>query len=289
MKWFIFGGLKEKKIPEPSKKSHHKKPYEKIMSLNESIYLPRRSKDGEEKKFSYCNPWLSAQSRIYDIKITIGEQDRLKILEFIRATPVEVYLKMLIERTKNHFHLYKPLYFKQIGSKNKTNINLEDEDRYLRELMESDLPFEEIQKEIINMRCWIHSHVSEGASCWWSNEDNRNVERHDNQDFFISVVVRANHNTDNLSYNCRLDLFLPNKEIRAVLEKFNIYYPGRLTFTDLPIEVIDDRGPNFKPEIIKEEAAKIVKEKVTIADKASSQEDDYDEYCGGIWQYPRKK
>jgi len=211
-------------------------------------------------------------------------------LEFVRATPVEVYLKMLVERTGNHFRLYKPLYFKQIGSIATTNIKRKDEDRYLRELMESELPFEEIQKEIMNMRCWIHSHVSEEASCHWSEEDNKNVERQDNKDFFISIVVRMGYHIDDLHYNCRLDLFRPNEEICAMLEKFNIYHPGRLTFTDLPIEVIDDRGPDFNPEKIKEEAAKMVKEKVEEASGISSKEgDDDDEYWEGIWQYPKKK
>ncbi len=279
MKWLIFGRLGKEKIPKPPEKFHYRRPYERIMSLNELIYLPRGSKDGKEKTFSHFTKWIPARSRIYNIKITIGEQDRLKILEFVRATPVEVYLKMLVERTENHFHLYKPLYFKQIGSRAATNLNREDEDRYLRELMESELPFEKIQKEIISMRCWVHSHVSERASCWWSDEDNKNVERQDNKDFFISIVVHADYITDELHYNCRLDLFRPNEEICAILKKFNIYHPGRLTFTDLPIEVIDDRGPDFNPEKIKEEAVKIVKEKVeTAADISSEESDDNDDY-----------
>ncbi len=279
MKWLIFGELRKEKIPKPPEKIHRKRPYEKIMSLSEPICLPHAKKDGKEKTFSHFTKWIPAESRIYDIKITIGEQDRLKILEFVRATPLEVYLKMLVERTENHFHLYKPLYFRQIGSRARTNINREDEDRYLRELMESNLPFEEIQKEIMNMRCWVHSHISEGASCHWSEEDNRNVERQDNKDFFISIVVRADHITDDLHYNCRLDLFRPNEEICAMLEKFNIYHPGRLTFTDLPIEVIDDRGADFNPEKIKEEAAKMVKEKVeAVADVLSEESDNNDEY-----------
>lgn len=279
MKWLIFGGLRKEKITKPPEKFHRRKPYERIMSLNEPTYLPHPKKDGKENTFSHFTTWIPVRSRIYDIKIAIGEQDRLRILEFIKATPVEVYLKMLVERTGNHFRLYKPLYFKQIGSRAATNIKREDEDRYLRELMESDLPFEEIQKEIMNMRCWIHSHVSTEASCHWSEEDNRNVERQDNKDFFISIVVRMGYHIDDLHYNCRLDLFQPSEEICAMLEKFNIYYPGRLTFTDLPIEVIDDRGPDFNPEKIKEEAAKIVKEKVeAVADISSEEDNDSDEY-----------
>lgn len=283
MKWLIFGGFRKEKIPKTPEKFHYKKPHERIMSLTESIYFPRSRKNEEEKTLSHFPTWIPSQGRVYNIRITIGEQDRLRILEFVRATPVEVYLKMLVERTENHFHLYKPLYFKQIGSRATTDIKREDEDRYLRGLMESDLPFEEIQKEIINMRCWVHSHVSEGASCHWSEEDNRNVERQDNKDFFISIVVCLDHATDELHYNCRLDLFRPNEEICAILEKFNIYHPGRLTFTDLPIEVVDDRESDFNPEKIKEEAAKMVKEKVeTVSDISSEDGDNNDEYWGGI-------
>lgn len=283
MKWLIFGKFRKEKIPKPPEKFRYKKLHEKIMSLSESICFPRPVKNEEEKILSHFPAWIPARSRIYDIKITIGEQDRLRILEFVKAAPVEVYLKMLVERTENHFHLYKPLYFKQIGSKAATSINREDEDRYLRELMESDLPFEEIQKEIVSMRCWVHSHVFERASCHWSEEDNRNVERQDNKDFFISIVVRANHASDDLFYNCRLDLFRPNEEICAMLEKFNIYHPGRLTFTDLPIEVIDDRGPDFNPEKIKEEAVKMVKEKVeTVSNISPEDGDNDDKYWGSI-------
>lgn len=222
-----------------------------------------------------CAPkWQSVRARVYDIKITIGEQDRLKIFEFAKASPgAEVYIKMLVERKGNYFHLYKPLCFKQKGNKSNTNLDLQDEDEYIRKLIDSNLPPEEIEKEILNMRCWVHSHF---GPCFWSNEDNKNCEKLNNEDFLISVVIRAEK--DKLFYNCRLDLFPPNAIIAAELEKINIFHLGRLTFTNLHIEVIDDCTPDFDQNKIKSEAEKLVAEKVNTIphDRGGAYEYEYE-------------
>jgi len=227
---------------------------------NRILALPEKSRKETQRKKPRLRTYL-ARAGIYDIKITMGERDRFWIHEFVKASSVEIYLIMLVERKGQHFHLYKPLCFKQSGEEAKTKIDIKDEDRYIRELLDSNRPFEEIKEEILRMRCWVHSHPR--LCWWWSFEDNQNCERFDNGDYFISVVVYATK--DKLYYNCRLDLFEPKKEIREKLENIGIYHPGRLTLTDLEIEIIDDRGPDFNPEEIKKEVQKLAQEKVEIA------------------------
>ena len=216
--------------------------------------------------------YYPARARIYDIKITIGKQDELKIRELVKASPVEISLKMMVKKEGNHFHLYNPICFKQRGSKISTRIDLKDEDRYLRELLGSGRPFEEIKKEILSMRCWIHSHV-ERESCWWSQEDNKNCERLNNGDYYLSIVVIAGKK-DSLFYNCRLDFYEPKEEVKADLENLGICRPGRLTLTDLFVEVVGDGGPDFDPERIKKEAEILIKEKIEIIEEREEENDD---------------
>ncbi len=198
---------------------------------------------------------------IYNLTITIGEKDRLRILEFAKAVKKEIYLVMLVERNGNHFHLHNLLYFKQKSTSASTDCVTQDIDRYIRELLNSGRPFEEAQKELLAMRCWVHSH-GVGGRCWWSPEDQKNCERQNNGDYLISVVVALGYD-DTLFYNCRLDIFEPKKEeIRQALQNLGIYRPGRLTISSLPIDVVDDREENFDPGKIKQEAQKMAKQKV---------------------------
>jgi len=234
---------------------------------DENGWGPERATDFTDERRLY--PILG---HAHDIKITMGEVDRLKIYEFVKAAaPKEVYIKTLVERKKNHFHLHKPLFFKQGGNSCATKLESLDEDKYIRDLLSSGRPWEEIEKELLSIRCWFHSHDVD-SPCWWSTEDERNCERFDNEDYFISVVVKIGYD-NTFYYRCRLDFYEPKKEIRELLEKTGVYYPGRITLTNLTIEIIDDKPPDFNPEKIREDAEKTVHDKVHFLKEVDNETD----------------